>query len=111
MKCSNEYRRWQPGSDLLISKPLLPRLFIQVKSKETNQAWPEEIWMLLLGAAVVRFSNKTCKKFSKQNFVMVAMLFGDDGEVTSYTLFQSRSQDDGKIKPVCCALNMSPLAG
>lgn len=61
--------------------------------------------MLLLGAAVVRFSNKTCKKFIvKQNFIIVAMLFGDDGEVTSYTLFQSKSQ-------VCCALNMSPLAG
>ncbi|KAH9983543.1 kinase-like domain-containing protein [Russula compacta] len=77
MKCEivenvkEQLRTFRPCSDFMISKSNLPRLLIEVNSKEAEE-WPEDlVRLLLMGATVVRFSNEfvdrlSCRRFARQ---------------------------------------------
>jgi hypothetical protein len=69
-----QLRQYQPRSDLLVLKPNLPRLLVEVNSKPQKE-WPEDlVRMLLLGGAIVRFANKFVDRFmEKKNFVLFAI--------------------------------------
>jgi hypothetical protein len=84
-----ELRKFQPRSDLLVSKFTLPRLLVEVNSKPKTD-WPEDlVRMLLTGAAVVRFANRHLNGFmADKNFVLIAIYIWDNGEVYCYSLFQ-----------------------
>ncbi len=74
----------------------------------TKNLWPENlVWMLLSGAAVVRFANKFLGKFkAAKNFVLFAIYIWEDGKVYRYSLFQ---QPNGR--EVCWTLYITELAG
>ncbi|KAH9988474.1 hypothetical protein BJV74DRAFT_465604 [Russula compacta] len=78
MKCetmdTEELRRYQPRSDLLVLKSNLPRLLVQVNSKPSKERPGDLVRMLLTGATVVRFANTFLDKFkAAKNFVLFAI--------------------------------------
>ncbi|KAH9968969.1 hypothetical protein BC827DRAFT_300286 [Russula dissimulans] len=89
MGVTDQLRKYEPRSDLLILKSSLPRLLIEINSKP-RRAWPEDlIRMFLTGAAVVPFANTFLDAFKKEkNFVLFAMYVWDNGQVSRYSLFQ-----------------------
>jgi hypothetical protein len=86
-----QLRQYQPRSDLLVLKPNLPRLLVEVNSKPQKE-WPEDlVRMLLLGGAIVRFANKIVDRFmEKKNFVLFAIYIWENGQVSRYSLFQEQ---------------------
>ena len=84
-----ELRKFQPRSDLLVSKFTLPRLLVEVNSKPKTDCPEDLVRMLLTGAAVVRFANRHLNGFmADKNFVLIAIYIWDNGEVYCYSLFQ-----------------------
>ncbi len=112
MKCPNienineQLRTFRPYSDFMVYKSNLPRLLVEVNSKQRTEEWPEDlVRMLLMGAAVVRFANKFLHRF-KGKFVLFAMYIWDNGRVTRYSLFQEPTDN-----AVCWTPYVSKLTG
>lgn len=90
----DQFRTFQPRSDLLFTKFSLPRLLVEVNSKlKPNDDMPLDlVRMLLTGTAIVRFANRFLDKFkTEKNFVFFAIYVWDDGKVTRYSLFQDQT--------------------
>jgi hypothetical protein len=113
MKCDTiedekeQFRKYRPRSDLLISKSNFPRLLVEVNSKpETNR--PEDlVRMLLTGAAIVRFANAFLDRFkANKNFVLCAIYLWVNGQVTRFLLFQELNNP-----AVCWTSSITKLAG
>jgi hypothetical protein len=104
---NEQLRRFQPRSDLLVSKSTLPRLLVEVNSKPRKDRPEDLVRMLVTGAAIVRFANRFLDAFMvDKNFVLFAIYIWDDGRVTRYSLFQEPNNPE-----VCWALYITKLAG
>ena len=97
----DQLRKYQPRSDLLVSKSSLPRLLVEVNSKYRKEMPEDLIRMLLTGAAVVRFANGYLDTFMKnKDFVLFAMYIWSSGKVTRFSLFQEPNKQ--KVCLIVC---------
>jgi hypothetical protein len=102
---NEQLRRFQPRSDLLVSKSTLPRLLVEVDSGKTNRS-EDLVRMLLTGAAIVRFANRFLDAFMvDKNFVLFAIYIWNSGRVSHYSLFQEPINSK-----VCWALYITKFA-
>ena len=99
MKCEaveldEQLRKYCPRSDFLIANSNLPRLFVEVNSTSVN-AWPSmyPIRMLVTGASIIRFANKSVSAFREKNFAICAFFIWHYGLATRYTLFHQQGDD------------------
>jgi hypothetical protein len=84
-----QLRKYQPRSDLLVSKSTLPRLLVEVNSKPKRERPEDLVRMLLMGAAVVRMANKFLDRFREsKTFVLFAIYIWSDSKVSRFSLFQ-----------------------
>jgi hypothetical protein len=89
MKCESildkneQLRKFSPRSDLLLSKSSLPRLLVEVNSEPRKDRPEDLVWMLLTGAAIVRFANRFLDAMVDKNFVLFAIYVWDNGESES----------------------------
>ena len=91
----DEYRKYCPRSDFLISTFSLPRLLIEVMSTDNNDSYPPDlVRMLLQGAFIVHFANTLRAYKDKRSFVLVTVYMRSDGEITRFLLFQRRGKDE-----------------
>ena len=91
----DEYRKYCPRSDFLISTFSLPRLLIEVMSTDNNDSYPPDlVRMLLQGAFIVHFANTLRAYKDKRSFVLVTVYMRGDGEATRYSLFQRWGKDE-----------------
>ena len=94
---------FKPRSDFLISESFFPRLLVEVNSTAVQDWPPDLIWMLLQGAALVRFANAFLGDFKeKRDFVLIAIFVRDAGTATRYALFQTDNSQDSEA--VCYAI-------
>jgi hypothetical protein len=83
------YYTYQPKSDLLVLKSLLPRLLVEAHSTTSDHTPQDRYRMLLQGASIVRLANKVLRAFSQnKDFVLVAIYVGDDAKADRHVLFQ-----------------------
>lgn len=86
---NDQFRKYRPRSDFLISNTTLPRLLVEVNSTSVKSLPMDLIRMLLTGAFIVRFANRFLNASCREkNFVLCAIFIKDDGFATRYSLYQ-----------------------